>query len=86
MYAAAAESLCVRAKGTIPSMPERKAILQLLKEHPAIEKEATLPDEDEVLSRLKEHAPYSLENESSSPREKNIKQLVPDIQPEPVTA
>ncbi|KAK9109970.1 hypothetical protein Sjap_018030 [Stephania japonica] len=29
-FAAAAASLCVQVKGTIPSMPERKAVLDLL--------------------------------------------------------
>lgn len=31
-FAAASASLCVRTKGTIPSMPERKAVLELLKQ------------------------------------------------------
>lgn len=33
-FAAASASICVRFKGAMPSMPERKAVLQLLKEHP----------------------------------------------------
>ena len=32
LSAAAAASLCVRVKGAIPSMPERKAVLDLLQE------------------------------------------------------
>ncbi|CAM6036804.1 unnamed protein product [Sphagnum compactum] len=35
-FAAAAASLCVRSKGTIPSMPKRKAVMQLLADHPIV--------------------------------------------------
>eukprot|EP00249_Psilotum_nudum_P028917 c38933_g1_i1 orf=215-1207(+) len=37
-FAAAAASLCVQAKGAIPSMPERKAVVQLLQENSVIAK------------------------------------------------
>lgn len=85
--AAATASLCMRAKGTIPSMPEKKAILQLLKEHPAVEKEKIcLNDEEQVLLLLKEQAPFANETipGTSTPVEKNLRQRMP-IQPESVT-
>ncbi|XP_024376594.1 uncharacterized protein [Physcomitrium patens] len=44
-FAAAAASICVRSKGAMPSMPERKAVLQLLKEHPLTEEKLSPPDE-----------------------------------------
>ncbi|KAG0575703.1 hypothetical protein M758_5G026600 [Ceratodon purpureus] len=45
-FAAASASLCVRTKGTIPSMPERKAVLQLLKEHPVAAESLSMSDEE----------------------------------------
>lgn len=56
--AAAAASLCVRIKGAIPSMPERKAVLELLEEHPAIEENLSLPNE-KVVANIKEGHPFA---------------------------
>jgi len=57
-FAAAAASLCVRIKGAIPSMPERKAVLELLEEHPAIEENLSLPNE-KVVANIKEGHPFA---------------------------
>ena len=79
-YAAAAASLCVRTKGTIPSMPDRKAVLLLLKEQPVVEEKISCPDEQVVLL-LKEHSPFADEKspEASATEEKKA-------QPLPITA
>lgn len=82
--AAAAESLCVRAKGTIPSMPERKAILQLLKDHPATVRDEDLPNEEQVLLLLKEHFPFGGENETTPDVEK-LKPAEDPLEEHPVT-
>jgi len=39
-FAAASASICVRGKGAMPSMPKRKAVLELLKEHPVVAEES----------------------------------------------
>lgn len=42
---AASASICVRGKGAMPSMPDRKAVLELLKEHPSVAEESfSLPN------------------------------------------
>lgn len=81
--AAAAESLCVRAKGTIPSTPERKAILQLLKDNPATLREDDIPNEEQVLLHLKEHSPFGGENESHTDPLEKPKPAEPDPIEEP---
>ncbi|KAG0628596.1 hypothetical protein M758_1G038500 [Ceratodon purpureus] len=70
-FAAAAESLCVRGKGTIPSMPERKTLQQYLKDHvpAAVRAENDHPNENPMLI-LKEHSPFGNENDSTSGVEK----------------
>jgi len=83
-FAAAAASLCVRAKGAIISMPERQAVLKILVNHIGIEQEMPLPDEH-VLQLLEEHTLFPHENTPGTSSQVEEKMQLMQIQPESVT-
>lgn len=76
----------MRTKGTIPSMPERKAIQQLLKDHPADVRDEDLPNEEQVLLLLKEHSPFGEEHETATDHGDKLKPTNEDpVEDHPVT-
>ncbi|BBM98165.1 ribokinase [Marchantia polymorpha subsp. ruderalis] len=63
-FAAAAASICVRTKGAIPSMPDRRAVSQLLEEHPAKEMK-------KVIAKFIEQVNISGSDEAESPTKRS---------------
>jgi ribokinase len=84
-FAAAAASLCIRAKGAILSMPERQAVLKILVNYTSIEQEVPpRAADDQVLRLLEEHTRFPLEIPATSSQVENKMQLM-QIQPESLT-